>query len=104
MIMKKRNWKCYNSGKISGLPYLTAYNNFLAADKQIRAMCYDPVNPMAECWLNPDAPWILHMAVDLWKMLWCEAVFFQKNWPDSRGARIEYKLALTLGKTILYQS
>ena len=36
--MDKKRKKCYNSGKISGLPYLTAYNNFLAADKDIEAM------------------------------------------------------------------
>jgi hypothetical protein len=34
--MTKRK-KCYNSGKISGLPYLVAYNNFLTADKQIES-------------------------------------------------------------------
>lgn len=95
--------RCYNSGKISGLPYLTAYNNFLAADKSIREMGYEPVNPMAERWLKPSAPWLMHMAVDVWKMLGCRAVYFQRNWDDSRGARIEYQIALALGKEIFYQ-
>lgn len=98
---KKR--KCYNSGKISGLPYLTAYNNFLAADREIEAMGYRPVDPMAERWLKPSAPWLLHMIVDVWKMLWCDAVYFQKNWADSRGARIEFQIALELNKKIIYQ-
>lgn len=98
---KKR--KCYNSGKISGLPYLTAYNNFLAADKTIESKGFKPVNPMAERWLKPSAPWLLHMIVDVWKMLWCDAVYFQRNWSDSRGARIEFQIALLLNKILIYQ-
>lgn len=101
--MDKRK-KCYNSGKISGLPYLVAYNNFLAADKEIESLGYKPVNPLAERWLKPDAPWLLHMIVDVWHMLWCKAVFFQKNWEDSRGARIEFQLALMLDKELIYQN
>lgn len=99
--MKRR--KCYNSGKISGLPYLTAYNNFLDADRLIREHGYEPVNPMKERWLRPSAPWLLHMAVDVWHLLWCGAVLFQKNWADSRGARIEYFIALRLNKELIYQ-
>lgn len=95
--------KCYNSGKISGLPYLTAYNNFLSADRMIEAMGYRPVNPILESWLKPSAPWLLHMMVDVWKLLWCHAVYFQKNWEDSRGARIEFRVALFLNKEIIYQ-
>ena len=99
--MKRK--KCYNSGKISGLPYLTAYNNFLAADKMIEAKGLDPVNPMKERWLRPSAPWILHMIVDVWKMLWCSTVYFQKNWQDSRGAKIEFYIALNLNKKMIMQ-
>lgn len=99
--MKKR--KCYNSGKISGLPYLTAYNNFQDADADIRRHGYEPVNPMKERWLRPSAPWWMHMVVDVWHLLWCEAVYFQKNWSDSRGARIEFMIALKLNKDFIYQ-
>lgn len=95
--------KCYNSGKISGLPYLTAYNNFLSADKEIGLRGFDSVNPMKEKWLRPSAPWWMHMVVDIWKMLWCSAVFFQRNWSDSRGARIEFQIALAMNKELIYQ-
>ncbi len=99
--MKKK--KCYNSGKISGLPYLVAYNNFLCADRRIREMGFEPVNPMKEKWLKPSAPWIFHMIVDIWKMLWCNAVYFQKNWTDSRGAQVEFYIALNLNKRMIMQ-
>jgi len=101
--MEKKRKKCYNSGKISGLPYLTAYNNFVVADKEIESLGYHPVNPMVEQWLKPSAPWLLHMIVDLWHLLWCKAVYFQKNWPDSRGAQIEFQTAMLLNKEIIYQ-
>lgn len=100
--MTKRK-KCYNSGKISGLPYLVTYNNFLTADKQIESRGYQPVNPMKEQWVRPEAPWLVHMIVDVWKMLWCKAVYFQKNWIDSRGARIEFYIALNLNKEMIMQ-
>ena len=103
--MKKINKKnkCYNSGKISGLSYLTAYNNFLLADHEIFLRGYESVNPMKECWLKPSAPWLCHMVVDIFQMLRCKAVFFQRNWAESRGARIEFQIALALGKELIYQ-
>lgn len=100
--MKKRK-RCYNSGKISGLPYLVAYNNFLAADRRIEELGFESVNPMKEKWLKPSAPWILHMIVDVWKMLWCNTVYFQKNWADSRGAQVEFYVALNLNKNMIMQ-
>lgn len=98
-----RKKKCYNSGKITGLPYITAYHNFLDADWEIESRGYKPVNPMKEQWLKPSAPWIFHMIVDLWHLFWCDAVFFQRNWSESRGARIEFQLALQLEKELIYQ-
>ena len=95
--------KCYNSGMISALSYLEAYQNFLLADREIALRGYLPVNPMREKWLKPSAPWLCHMVVDVWKMLGCKAVFFQRNWSESRGARIEFQIALALGKELIYQ-
>lgn len=100
--MGKRK-KCYNSGKITGLPRLTAWFNFERADREIEALGYKPVNPMVEQWIDPNAPWLLHMIVDIWHLLWCKAVYFQKNWADSRGARIEFQIALWLDKELMYE-
>lgn len=96
--------KCYNSGKISNLPYLTAYNNFKQADEDIRLLGYEPVNPLEKSWLKPSAPWLLHMIVDVWFLLWCSAVYFQKNWKESRGARIEHCVAQIMKKELYYQN
>lgn len=101
--MEKKRKKCYNSGKITGLPGTTSWFNFLRADGEIAELGYIPVNPLTERWLRPSAPWLLHMIVDVWHLLWCDAVYFQKNWSDSKGARIEFQAAMLLNKELIYQ-
>lgn len=102
VTMEKKK-KCYNSGKISGLSTLAATFNFRNADKEIRSMGYEPVNPIEERWINPSSPWLFHLIVDIWHILWCRSVYFQKNWTDSRGARIEFYIALCLNKEMIMQ-
>lgn len=94
--------QCYNSGKIGGLPLPVAARKFHLADKEIMELGYIPVNPMKNC-LKWSDPWILHMIVDVCNMLGCNAVFFQKDWMDSKGARIEYKIAKFFGKELIFQ-
>lgn len=94
-----RQQRCYNSGKIGGLTYLTALQNFAVADRAIRRLGLIPVNPLNNG-LKPNRPWVLHMIVDLLLMATCQSVYFQRNWRTSRGARIEYRLALLTGMDI----
>ena len=82
---------------------LQAYSNFELADRQIALRGYTPVNPMKKQWPKYSAPWWLHMVVDLWALIGCDAVYFQRNWPESRGARIEFQAALWFEKDIIYQ-
>lgn len=94
--------RCYNAGKISGLSYLGALNKFQKFDKVIRERTgMTPVNPMIHG-LNPSSPWWRHMLYDLGLMVRCDMVFFQPDWVESRGAKIEHAVARLLGKTILY--
>lgn len=97
--MKK---KCYNAGKIGGLHYTEYLNNFDTADREIEMMNYIPINPIFNG-LKENAPYYLHMVVDLWMLVRCSAVYFQRNWQDSRGARIEHRAASLLFKKKLYQ-
>ena len=92
--------KCYNAGKISGLSTLTAYAKFKDYDKLIQEeIGMSPVNPMIHG-LNWDRPWLMHMIYNLWMLLRCDAVFFQPNYQESRGARIEYAVSHFFGKRI----
>lgn len=100
MEKKKKITKCYNAGKISGLPYLEAFQKFARTDRIIREnLGYEPVNPMVHG-IGADNPWWMHMVYDLWLMVRCQAVYFQPDWTQSRGARIEMKVARFLRKEI----
>lgn len=94
--------KCYNSGKIGGLPYLVAYKKFQKADEDIFLMDMNPINPM-KSGLKYSRPWWMHMIVDVCLLLRCQCVYVQTDWKESRGARIEMKLAKLFGKTILFE-
>lgn len=96
--------RCYNSGPISSLGFLTALSNFRAADKVIaERLGMTPVNPMEETWgLRPSASWWLHMAKDILLLLSCRAVYFQDGWIRSRGARVEYRIARCLRKRMYF--
>lgn len=96
--------KCYNSGAISSLTYLTARNNFLKVDRIIEDLGMKPVNPMEVTWgIRPSAPWIVHMIKDILLLMGCRAVYFQQNWKQSRGALWEYKVARWLGKEMFFE-
>lgn len=94
--------KCYNAGKIGNIPYIVAHHNFQKADEYIIALGMKPVNPLYNG-LRASAPWILHMIVDIWLLARCKVVFFQHNWKESKGARVEYMAARFLGKQLLFQ-
>lgn len=86
--------RCYNSGPISGLSFLTALKRFDVADKEILLQGYEPVNPMERTWgLRPSAPWWLHMVKDVALLLSCSAIRLQEGWQESRGCRIEERVA-----------
>ena len=99
--MEKRT-KCYNSGRISGLSLIAAAKKFGDADKVIFRLGYQPVNPLYNC-LQWTAPWLLHMIVDIISLMRCPVVFFQRDWMESRGARIEFRIARMMGKEMIFQ-
>lgn len=95
------NNKCYNAGKIGGLSPIVANRNFSVADNYILSRDMEPVNPM-KVGLQYTAPYIFHMLKDLSLLLSCWYVCFQSNWKDSRGARIEHRVARLTRKKIIY--
>lgn len=99
---KTRKQKCYNSGKIGGLPFLLSYENFNQADMEITQMGFTPVNPIKQG-LKPSAPYWAHMIADILLLAGCRHIYMQRNWKDSRGAKIEYKVAKFLRIQIWYQ-
>lgn len=96
--------RCYNSGPISSLRYLTALANFRRADRVIACdLGMTPVNPMEVTWgIRPSAPWWMHMVKDILLLATCRTVYFQNGWRGSRGARVEYRVARLLGKEMVF--
>lgn len=88
--------KIYISGKISGLPINDARLNFSICESNFSRIGYKVVNPMSKkYWWNRifKLPWIVYMIFDILLLLQCRGIFFQRNWKDSRGSRIERNFA-----------
>jgi len=98
--MKKQ--KVYISGKISGLKIEDAKANFAKAERVLNLVGYDTINPM-DSGLDEKYPWVMHMIVDVFNMLRCNKVYFLENYKESRGAKIEHRIAIFFRMRILYQ-
>lgn len=94
--------RCYNSGKISGMSYLAAMAKFREADQLIETrFCMSPVNPMLYG-LQANRPYWMHMIYDIYLLCCCDAIFLQADWAESRGARLERRVAILLRKKLIY--
>lgn len=115
------NNKIFISGRISGDENYR--RKFVAAVRKVEDFCffdrhgvevyqrtgeieYRAVNPV---WLRLAGlpvgfySWRMCMVVCLWHLLWCSTVYMLRDWHESRGARIENKVAMWLGKRIIYE-
>ncbi len=96
--MKKRN-KIYLAGKVSGLKWEDAYQNFYMAESVNRNRGFI-VNPMRICKKNWS--WLRCMIVCLYQLIVnCDRIYLQYNWTESRGAKIEVVVAILCGKEIV---
>lgn len=100
---KSREKRVYNSGKISGLNFFDVQVKFEKADKEIEALGLNPVNPL-NSWIPRKSPWLIHMVADTIILLSCKKIYLQEDWEDSKGAKIEKKIADRLGYEIIFQS
>ena len=105
--------KVYISGKITGLPIEEAKQNFKNCERWLLEDGYEVVNPMelpeheaiiADKELSTEEQWRLHMKADIKAMMDCDGIFVMMNYIESKGAKIEYKLAMELGLFGLYQN
>lgn len=90
--------RVYIAGKISGLDYLKARRTFKAAEASIKARGHKVTNPIKLC--GEGWPWWFCMVVCLLALLGCGAVAMLPGWESSRGANIERRFALALGKRV----
>jgi hypothetical protein len=99
----KKTSKIYISGKISGMKYTDAYDNFERAEKKLLDLGYSVVNPM-KIEHKHDQTWESYMKNDIKAMCDCDTIFMLNNWRDSKGAIIELELATKLGLNVLHDT
>ena len=92
--------KVYISGPISGLPLETVYNNFTNAEVRLLEQGYEVVNPLNNG-LPRESTWNEHMRADLKLLLDCDAIYMLNGWERSKGARIEFNIAVSLNYIII---
>jgi hypothetical protein len=91
--------RIYIAGGMSGLPDLN-FPAFHAAAAKLRAEGHDVVNP-AEIDIPHPGDWLAAMRADIRELVTCDAIYCLDGWWNSRGARLERKIAEGLGLEVI---
>ena len=94
--------KIYISGKIGGLSEQEVRAKFEAAEMELTAEGYEVVNP-AKNGLPFNAPWEVHVAIDIILLLGCDSIYLLPCWEQSKGATLEKNIADVSGKKLIYK-
>lgn len=91
--------RIYIAGKVTGLPWQEVEDKFLEAAVNVRKHGAEPVLPIYYC----ESTWIWHkcMKTCLALLLSCDKIMMLPDWKQSRGAKIEYLVALVAGIPVL---
>jgi hypothetical protein len=94
--------KVYISGQITGLELEVAHKHFEKAEKLLESQGHTPVNPMKLVKYHPDKTWQHYMREDIKLLVDCHAIIMLPNWINSKGAKVEFDIALNLGLEIYF--
>ena len=100
-MFKNYKTRVFISGRVSGIGYKYAKRRFKEAQRLLEETGYIVVNPTKLCRQN----WgYWHcMVVCLFHLLFCRYVYVLSNWKNSRGAKIEVKIAKKLNKILFIE-
>ena len=94
--------KVYVSGKITGLDEEKAINKFMESVWMLRSQGCKVMSPhvLIDCkdFEHEDYIHVCYAMIDV-----CDAIFMQKDWQDSKGARLELQYASDWHKQIIYE-
>jgi hypothetical protein len=93
--------KIYIAGPITGMEE-QARENFTHAAIQLGLDGHEVVNPF-DLDHNHDKEWKSYMKVCIKALVECNAIYFLKNWKQSRGAALEYTIAYQMDLNILFE-
>ncbi|PKQ59754.1 hypothetical protein B5566_02620 [Mycobacterium sp. MHSD3] len=91
----------YISGPMSGLPEHN-YPAFNAKARELRAQGHEVINPAELPEPAEEQPWDWYLRRDLAELVKCTHVVLLPGWSKSRGAQLEYGVAVQLGMHITY--
>lgn len=98
--MKNKKAVFYISGKITGLNYIRTWYKFLEAEESYNWKG-EVINPLKLC--KTSWSWLRCMIVCIWNLLRATDIIMLPDWKESRGARIEHRIAKNILKlTIFY--
>lgn len=94
--------KVYIAGKVTGLQKDEIFKKFYESGKQLKKDGHTVMSPavlvLNEGFEHEDYMHICYAMIDV-----CDAVFMQKDWQDSKGARMELQYAKDWKKLIIYE-
>lgn len=91
----------YIAGKITGLPPIEYLAKFKKAQTLLEANGWKVLNPCE--FIEPDENWNVAMQKAITLLNMSDAVYFLPDWEDSKGAKLEFMLAQTLGLSIVFE-
>jgi hypothetical protein len=104
-----RKDRIYISGKISGeriqeakLKFQIAQDNIMCNLKEFKGKEITIINP-TKLGLTFKDSWLKCMIISIWYLLECNSIYMLKDWRDSRGAKIEFWIAVVLNYKIILQ-
>jgi|SRR5665647_181547 len=99
--LRRYGARIYVSGKITGLDDAECFGNFQFISARVKRMGFIAVNPYT---LFPKGwTWRKYMVYDIWELILCRSAYFMDNYMDSRGAKIEHRIAKMTGKKCYYE-
>ena len=100
--------KVYISGKITGEEPIVAENKFDYYEKLLRKIGFEPVNPFKVNVVSDadflNKTWEDYMVADIKALFGCNAILMLNDWKDSKGARIEYNIAIEMNKMVIFEN
>lgn len=96
------NKRVYISGAIAHHDISERKTAFADAEKLLRRMGFEPVNPFKNG-LPEEAHWREHMRADIALLLGCDYIYMLKGWELSKGAKLELDVASSCGIKVLFE-
>lgn len=97
--------RIYIAGKISGFDEYSYRNKFANAEKHLRLLGHDVINPTYITQIGLDESYRdLIMEILGMILTTCDAIYMLDDWTKSEGAKSEYWMAKEMSLKIYYQS